>query len=252
MNHFKLISKSMMIALLALASFNVSAQTVDEIINSYYETVGGKKWEEVKAMKMTANIEQGGMQIPFVIVTTKEGKTYTEVTFMGNTMIMNAFDGKKSWTTNFMTMQPEESTTDDSENAKRAAQEFPNALINYKKLGYKATLLGKEKIDGTECHKIKLDKKTMLSDGKEIPNVEYYYLDAENNVPIMFETEINSGEMKGKTAQTKLSDYQEVEGVMIPFSTTQGIKDGPSQGIQFESIEINPTIDEKKFSFPKK
>ena len=252
MNHFRLISKSMMIALLALTSFNASAQTVDEIINTYYETVGGKKWDEVKAMKMTANVEQGGMQIPVESVMTSDGKTYTEITFMGNTMTMMAFDGKKSWTTNFMTMQPEESTADDSENARRAAQEFPNALINYKKLGYKATLLGKEKIEGTECHKIKLDKKTLLSEGKEIPNVEYYYLDVENNVPILVESEINSGEMKGKTSQTKLSDYQEVEGVIIPFSTTSGIKDGPSQEIQFEKIEINPTIDEKKFTFPKK
>jgi hypothetical protein len=192
------------------------------------------------------------MQIPFEIVTTSDGKTYTEVTFMGNTMTMMAFDGQKSWTTNFMTMQPEESAADDTENAKRAAKEFPNALFSCKKLGYKATLLGKEKIEGTECYKIKLDKKTLLSDGKEIPNVEYYYIDSENNVPIMVETEINSGEMKGKISQTKLSDYQEVNGVIVPFSTNSGIKDGPSQEIQFEKIEINPTIDEKKFSFPKK
>jgi hypothetical protein len=252
MNCFKSNFSLLLFTFITITASPVFGQNVDEIINSYYETVGGKKWDEVKAMKMTANIEQGGIQFPFESVITREGKMYTEVTIMGNTMIMNAFDGKKSWTTNYMTMQPEESTADDSENAKRAAQEFPNALINCKKLGYKATLLGKEKIDGTECHKIKLDKKTILSDGKEIPNVEYYYLDVENNVPIMVESEITSGEMKGKTSQTKLSDYQEVDGVIVPFSTTQGIKDGPSQGIQFEKIEINPTVDEKKFSLPKK
>jgi hypothetical protein len=252
MNCFKSNFNLLLFALFTITASPIFSQNVDEIINSYYETVGGKKWEEVKAMKMTANIEQGGMQIPVEVVTTRDGKTYTEVTFMGNTMTMNAFDGKKSWTTNFMTMQPEESTADDSENAKRAAQEFPNALFSCKKLGYKATLLGKEKIEGTECYKIKLDKKTMLVEGKEIPYIEYYYLDTENNVPIMIETEINSGEMKGKIAQTKLSDYQEVEGVFVPYSTTSGIKDGPSQAIQFEKVEINPSVDEKKFSFPKK
>lgn len=252
MNFDKFKSSALFFAFFIFAAASVSAQNVDEIINSYYETVGGKKWDEVKAMKMTANVEQGGMQIPVEVVTTRDGKTYTEVTFMGNTMTMMAFDGNKSWTTNFMTMQPEESAADDSENAKRAALEFPNALFSCKKLGYKATLLGKEKIEGTECYKIKLDKKTMLVEGKEIPNVEYYYLDTENNVPIMVETEINSGEMKGKISQIKLSDYQEVEGVIVPFSTTQGIKDGPSQAIQFEKVEINPAVDEKKFSFPKK
>jgi hypothetical protein len=252
MNFSKLNFNGLFFVLCLISVSTVSAQSVDEIINSYYEAVGGKKWDEVKSMKMSANVEQGGMQIPFEIVTTSDGKTYTEVTFMGNTMTMMAFDGQKSWTTNFMTMQPEESAADDTENAKRAAKEFPNALFSCKKLGYKATLLGKEKIEGTECYKIKLDKKTLLSDGKEIPNVEYYYIDSENNVPIMVETEINSGEMKGKISQTKLSDYQEVNGVIVPFSTNSGIKDGPSQEIQFEKIEINPTIDEKKFSFPKK
>ena len=55
---------------------------------------------------------------------------------------MAAFDGKTSWTTNYMTMKAEESTSDDSENARRTAKEFPNGLINYKSHGYAATLLG--------------------------------------------------------------------------------------------------------------
>jgi hypothetical protein len=125
-------------------------------------------------------------------------------------------------------------------------------LVHYKNLGYSATLLGSEKIEGTDCHKIKLEKKTMLVDGKEVPNVEYYYMDKESNVPVLVETEINSGEMKGKISQTKFSDYQEVNGVYFPFSTTQGLKDGESQTIQFEKIEVNPTVEEGVFAFPKK
>jgi hypothetical protein len=252
MNCFKSNFNLLLFALFTITASPIFSQNVDEIINSYYETVGGKKWDEVNAMKMTANIEQGGMQIPFEIVNTRDGRSYVQATFMGNTMTMMAFDGKKRWGTNFMTMQAEESDADESENTKRASLEFPNALFSCKKLGYKATLLGKEKIEGTECYKIKLDKKTMLVDGKEIPNIEYYYIDAENNVPLLVETEINSGEMKGKISQVKLSDYQEVNGVIVPFSSSNGIKDGPSQEIQFEKVEINPTFDEKKFSFPKK
>jgi outer membrane lipoprotein-sorting protein len=165
---------------------------------------------------------------------------------------MAAFDGKKSWTTNFMTMEPEESTADDSENARRMANEFPNGLVNYQKLGYTVTLLGSEKIEGTECHKIKLEKKSMLVEGKEVPNIEYYYMDKESNVPLLVETEISSGEMKGKISQSKFSDYQEVNGVYFPFSTTSGLKDGESQTIQFEKIEVNPTVEDSMFAFPKK
>jgi outer membrane lipoprotein-sorting protein len=201
---------------------------------------------------MTANVEQGGMKIPVEVVTMKDGRMFTKITFMGNTMTMAAFDGEKSWSTNFMTMEPEEGTAETSENSKRSMKEFPNALINYKNLGYSATLLGSEKIDGTDCHKIKLDKKTMLVEGQEVPNVEFYYLDKENNVPVLVESEIKEGEMKGKISQTKFSDYQEISGVFIPYSTSSGIKDGESQVIQFEKVEINPTVDDKDFKFPKK
>lgn len=230
----------------------VRAQNVDEIITAYSQTIGGKNWDAVKGMRMTANVEQGGMKIPVEVVTMKDGRMFTKITFMGNTMTMAAFDGEKSWSTNFMTMEPEEGTAETSENSKRAMKEFPNALINYKSLGYSATLLGSEKIDGTDCHKIKLDKKTMLVEGQEVPNVEFYYLDIENNVPVLVETEIKEGEMKGKISQTKFSDYQEINGVYIAYSTSSGIKDGESQEIQFEKVELNPTVDDKDFKFPKK
>lgn len=228
------------------------AQTVEEIISTYYNTIGGSNWEKVNGLKMNANVDQGGMKIPVEVVLLNDGKMYTEITLMGNTMVMQAFDGTTVWNTNFMTMEPEMAPSDDTENTKRSAKDFPNALVNYKTLGYTPTLIGSETIDGTLCHKIRLDKKTMLSDGKEVPNVEYYYIDKENNIPILTETEVNSGEMKGKIAQTKYSDYQEVNGVYIAYSTTSGIKDGMSQSIQYDKVEVNPVVDEKKFAFPKK
>jgi len=100
--------------------------------------------------------------------------------------------------------------------------------------------------------KLNWTKKTELVNGEEVPNVEYYYIDKESNVLIMVEAEINSGEMKGNMSQTKMSDYQEVNGVYLPFYNSEGIKDGQSQAIQFETIEINPKVDENIFVFPKK
>jgi hypothetical protein len=249
----KLSFKSTLLCFFLLGITSISySQNVDEIINSYYETTGGKNWDAVNGMRMTANLDQEGMIIPIEVVQMKDGRSFTKVTFNGNTMIVDAFDGKTSWGINWMTMLPEESPAEDSENARRSAKEFPNGLVHYKNLGYSATLLGSEKVEGTDCHKIKLEKKTMLVDGKEVPNVEYYYMDKESNVPVLVETEINSGEMKGKISQTKFSDYQEVNGVYFPFSTTQGLKDGESQTIQFEKIEVNPTVEEGVFAFPKK
>ena len=230
----------------------VHSQGVDEIIDSYRQAVGGKNWDGIKNMRLKTNLNQGGTTIPVEVVMMADGRTYTQITFNGNTMTMRAFDGQKSWGTNFMTMAAEEESAEESENSRRIAAEFPNALMHYKKLGYKASLIGTEKIDGTDCYKIKLEKKTMLVEGKEVPNIEYHYLDKESKVILMSESELPSGEMKGKLSQEKYSDYQEVNGVMVAFSNASGIKDGPSQTVQFEKVEMNVQVDENKFNFPKK
>ncbi len=226
------------------------SQSIEEIISKYHATIGGDKWTNVKSMLMTANVDAGGMMIPVEVVMMADGRMYTKINFQGQEIIQGAFDGETVWSTNFMTQKAEKAESDDTENTKRGAKSFPNALITYKSQGYTPTLMGEESIDGVKCFKIKLDKKTQLSEGKEVPSVEYFYIDAENFVPILTETEIPTGEMKGKIAQTKYSDYQEVDGVMIAFSQSSGIKDGMSQNITFDKVLINTTVDEKTFKFP--
>ena len=161
-----------------------------------------------------------------------------------------AFDGETSWSTNFMTMKAEKDDSENTENVKRAAGDFISPLIDYKGKGYSLELLPNETIEGVECFKIKLTKKTMLSEEKEIPNVEYYYFDKENYVPIVVEQEISSGEMKGQISQTLYSDYQEVNGIYFAFSMTQKIKDGMGQTIVFESVELNKEFESSMFKFP--
>jgi outer membrane lipoprotein-sorting protein len=237
------------IAFLFLAN-SLFSQTIEEIISKYHTAIGGDKWASVKNMLMTANVDAGGMMIPVEVVMMSDGRKYTKINFQGQEIIQGAFDGETVWSTNFMTQKAEKAESDDTENTKRGAKSFPDALLTYKSQGYTPTLLGDETIDGVKCFKIKLDKKTMLSEGKEVPSIEYFYIDAENFVPILTETEIPTGEMKGKIAQTKYSDYQEVDGVMVAFSQSSGIKDEMSQNITFDKVLINTTVDEKTFNFP--
>jgi len=242
--------KIILLVAIAFLANVTNAQSVKEITAKYYEVIGGPKWEKVNSMQMFAVVDNGGMKIPIEVVMTADGKMYTRFEVQGMKFTQGAFDGQTSWSTNFMTQKAEKSEADDTENIKRSAKEFPNALITAEKLGYKTNLEGIEKVDGVECFKIKIEKKTMRSEGKEVPNIEYYYIDKETFVPIMTESEISSGDMKGKIAQTKYSDYQEVNGVFIAFSQTSGIKDGQSQTISFDKVLINSTIDENAFKFP--
>ena len=233
-----------------MISTSFNAQTVDEIIENYIENTGGaENWQNVKAIKMSASINQMGMEIPIEMVQS-ENKMYTKISIQGQEIKQGVFDGETLWSTNFMSMKAEKSDQEDVDNVKNALNEFPDPFLNYKEKGYTAELMGTETLEGSDVFKVKLTKKPNLVDGEEVPNVTIYYFDAENFVPIMTHQEMTEGPAKGTIMEGKMSDYQEVDGLYMPFSMTQGIKDQPGQAVIIKSIEINTVVDDSNFKFP--
>ena len=237
-------------AITFLLSMSVTAQNVDEIINNYIENTGGlENWQNVKAIKMSASINQMGMEIPIEMVQSNN-KMYTKISVQGQEIKQGVFDGETLWSTNFMSMKAEKSDQEDVDNLKNDLAEFPDPFLNYKEKGFSVELMGTETVDGSDAFKVKLTKKPMIVDGEEVPNVSIYYFDSENFVPIMTHEEVMSGPGKGMIMEAKMSDYQEVEGLYFPFAMTQGVKDQPGQPITINSIELNPLIDDSEFQFP--
>ena len=231
-------------------SLSVNAQSVDEIIENYLENTGGaENWELVEGMKISASMNQMGMDIPIEMVQFKD-RMYSKISVQGQEIMQGVFDGETLWSTTFMSMKAEKSNQEDVDNTKNELAEFPDHFLNYKDKGFTAELMGTESLDGSDVFKIKLTKKPMIVDGVEVPNVSTYYFDSENFVPIMVHEEVMSGPGKGMIMESRMSDYQEVEGLYIPFSMTQGVKDQPGQPITINSVELNPTIDDSEFKFP--
>lgn len=238
-------------ALALLSGGSMQAQTADEILDTYFENIGGKEnLKAVKGVKMTAKLNQQGMEIPLEIYQFSDGRQMTVIKFQGKELKQGVFDGETLWSTNFMTMKAEKSDAETTANLKLNTNDFPDSFLDYKEKGYAVEFMGKETVEGTETFKIKLVKEPLTIDGQPVEDVSYYYFDAENYVPIAVESEIHQGPMKGQTSFSTMSDYQEVEGLYFPFSMSQGIKNGPSQPIVFDSIELNPTLDNAAFAFP--
>ncbi|MBL4886971.1 MAG: outer membrane lipoprotein-sorting protein [Flavobacteriaceae bacterium] len=230
-----------------------NAQTADEIINNYFETIGGlEKLKALKSTKLIGKVNIGnGMTIPLEITQTIEGYSMVKVNLQGQTLYQGVFDGETLWGSNQMTMKPEKQDTEATENIKLNANDFPDPFIDYKTKGYTVELIGKETIEGTETFKIKLVQEPHTVDGKKVDDIYFYYFDTENFVPIVVENEITSGPGKGMVSQIKFSDYQEEGGIYFPFSMTQGIKDQPGgQEIVIENIELNVKTDKAQFAFP--
>lgn len=244
--------KKLLLFVIAIAtSVSIQGQTVDEILETYFENIGGKeKLAALKGMKMSASVNQGGMKIPIELYQMADGKQMTSITFQGKTIKQGVFDGETLWSTNFMTMKAEKSDAETTANMKLEMNDFPDSFLNYKEKGYTAELLGKETIDGTETFKIKLTKEPITVDGKKEENIEFYFFDTENFVPIAIHSEVKSGQAKGMISVVTMSDYDEVDGLYFPFSMSQGIKGQAGAPITIDKIELNPTVDAKEFAFP--
>lgn len=239
-----------LVMIVSLITISLNAQSVEEIIGNYLENTGGaENWENVEGIRMNASINQMGMEIPIEMVQLKD-KMYTKISIQGQEIKQGVFDGETLWSTNFMSMKAEKNDQEDVDNVKNELAEFPDPFLNYKDKGFTVELMGTETVEGSDVFKIKLTKKPMVVDGEEVPNVSIYYFDSESFVPIMVHEEVMSGPGKGMIMESKMSDYQEVEGLYFPFSMTQGVKDQPGQPITIESIELNPSIDDSEFNFP--
>ena len=240
-----------LLTLLLFFTFNSFSQSVDEIIDNYFENTGGiDQWKKLKGVKMSAKLSQQGMEIPIEIIQMQGGKQMQIINFQGQSIKAQVFDGEVSWGINMMSQKPEKSDQETTDNLKLDNNDFPDSFMDYKSKGYTAELIGKETVDGTETFKVKLTKEPKTVDGKKEDDITFYFFDTENYVPIAIQTEVKEGPGKGMIMEITMSDYQEVEGLYFPFSQTQGIKDQPSIPLIIDSIELNPTIEEKEFKFP--
>lgn len=236
---------------LCLSLFAVKAQTADEIINGYIETTGGaENYDRLTGIKTIASIKQGGFEMPLEVVNLKDGRQYVKVDFQGKSIFQNVYDGEVFWSTNFQTMKAEKADAEMQKLLKAQTRDFPDALYKYKDKGYKAELVGTETFDGAETYKVKLTKDPVTLEGKEVPQVTYYYFDTENYVLIGQESEVMMGPQKGAVSRTLYSDYQEVDGLYFPFSISQGVKGMPMQPLVVSKIILNPQVDDSIFTYP--
>ncbi len=227
----------------------VQAQTADEIIAKYFENTGGiEKMKALKTMKASGKMTMQGMDLDFNMTSKVPNKQLVKIMVQGQEIIQ-AYDGTDAWMLNPF-MGGKDPVKIPAEEAKEMTeQEIEDEFIDYKKKGHQVTLLGKEEVDGTACFKIELIK-NKNNDKEDV--TEIHYFDAENFVPIMTTAFARSGPVKGQEAKTYLSDYQEVDGLMMPFSMETKVNGQTIQKMTLQKITINESVEDTLFTFPKK
>ena len=126
---------SLVVAFIGL-SFISSAQTAEDIIDKYIQNLGGiEKLNSIKSIEMKAKVDYGGMSIPIQMISLRDGRTISKISFQGQEMSQGAYDGTTSWGTNFMTMKPEKNDAETTENVKRQSSDFMTPMMDYKTKG---------------------------------------------------------------------------------------------------------------------
>lgn len=245
------VMKKVVFIFMALAVYflGVNAQTVDEIISKYHQSIGGidklKSHTSTKAIGK-APTPQG--DFPFEFYQEKPNKIKVVIDIMGQKMVAQAYDGETAWMLNPFTGGVAEKLPDEQAKAVISEAEIEDPFLDYAAKGHEVTLEGTEDVQGVPCYKIKLTK---YKDNPEKESTQYFYFDKETSVPIMTRTSVKVGDQAGQEVETYLSDYQEIEGGMImPFSFEVKMAGQVVQSMVFDTITVNEDIPDEEFKFP--
>lgn len=232
-----------------LLGTSLQAQTADQILEKYFENTGGiAKWKELQSQKVSGNMSMQGMDLPFTMTSKIPNKQRMEIQVQGM-QIISAYDGTEAWMVNpFATgTEPVKITGDEAK--EMTERNFEDEFIDYKSKGHEVILAGTEEVDGVKCYKIQFVK-NKNNDKEDV--TEFHFFDAENYVPIMIVSYARSGPMKGTESKTYISDYQEINGLMIPFSTETKVDGQTVMKMSFQKVSLNESVDDTIFAFPKK
>jgi outer membrane lipoprotein-sorting protein len=226
----------------------VQAQTADEILAKYFQNTGGlAKWKALSSRKSEGKMSVQNMEFPVVLYEKPPAKQRMEIKVQSQ-QIIQAYDGVDAWMLNPLQggTAPVKLSDDDAKEFK--TNEFQSDFIDYKSKGHSVELLGSEEIDGVKCYKIQLIK-NKNNDKEDI--TEIHYFDSENYVPIMIVKYALTGPAKGQEIKIYLSDYQEVNGLTLPFFTEAKMNGQTVQKITIEKVAFDEKIDDTLFAFPK-
>jgi outer membrane lipoprotein-sorting protein len=235
---------SLSLAVAAVLTPALLAQSVDEIVAKHIQARGGMdKLKAVQTIRSTGKMEVGpGIEAPGIFIQKRPDMTRLDFQVQGLTATQ-AYDGKAAWAIMpFMGKKDPELMPADETKEMQEEADIDGPLVDYKAKGNQVELVGKENVEGTPAYKLKVT----LKNG----NVKYMYLDADSGLQIKEE---EKRIMHGSEQETEasLGDYREVNGVMFPFAIENGIKGSPQkEKITIEKLEINVPLDEASFKMP--
>jgi len=234
----------------ALAATAVCAQdkpqlTLDELVAKNVAAKGGADaLRALQSVRFTGKmlVNEGQLQLAYVETKKRPGEVRSEASLQGMTAIQ-AYDGEQGWKVYPFQgrKDPEKMSADDTKSLIEEA-EIDGPLVDWKAKGSTVEYLGREDVDGTSAHKLKVVRKN--------GDVTFVYLDPDAFLEIRKTTQrVEQGAQV--EVETDVGDYEKIAGVFLPFSIESGRKGDPDkQKIVIDKAEPNISVDDATFKFP--
>jgi hypothetical protein len=228
-----------------LASAAAPGQTVDEIVARHLEARGGREaLAAVRTLRMTGRAIGGpGREAIVRREIARPGRIRTEFVFQGTTGVY-VWDGSTGWRVSPLdgSLEPEPLS---EEGAALSAEQadFEGPLVDWKAKGHAVELVGRAALPGGDAFDLKVTMKSGL--------VRHVFVDVGSALVVKTES---TRKLRGHELafETVYGDYRETGGVRFARSIETGVRSRPRRlRIVVETIEINPALDDSRFSVPR-
>lgn len=220
------------------------AQTAEELVNKNIQAKGGiDKIKAIKSVRIVGKLNVGGGITAASLQENVRPNLVRETFSLQGMTAVTAYDGTTGWQIQPFGghKDPELMGEDDLKDLLLDA-DFDGPLVDYKEKGNTVEYLGHDVVDGDDALRLKVT----LKDG----DIVYYFLDPDTFLEIRKEVqEFIRGSVRESVVD--LGSYKPVNGVMYPFSISQGSKANPgTQNTSVDKIEVNIKIDPADFAVP--
>ena len=236
------------VVLVAIFCFGVSAcaQTAEELVSKNMEAKGGiEKIKAAKTRLTTGKVKIGRRRAAVAVfkqMNMRPNLVRNNVTLQGMTAVQ-AYDGSAGWQTQpFRGRKDPELMGEDTLRDLLLAADFDGPLVDYAAKGNTVEYLGHAEVDGDDALRLKVT----LNNG----DIIYYYLDPDTYLEIRKEIQqFIRGSVRERVVD--LGSYKAVDGVMYPFSISEGPRNNPAaQATTIDKIEVNVPLQESDFAVP--
>jgi hypothetical protein len=221
--------------------------TAAQIVDRNVAARGGlRQWRAVQSMTLSGKMDAGGKvdtQLPYTVQMKRPNKQRLAIEFAGQTALQ-VFDGEQGWKLRpFLNRGDPEPFSEDELSKTREGDGFEGPLIDYAAKGNKVELEGTETVDGKATYRMKVTNKQ--------GHANHIWIDGTTFLEAKIEGRPHRFDGKMRPVETYLSDYQTVDGVVIPYlseTRVQGVR--VSRKMTIEKAALNTRLDDALFAKP--